>query len=247
MVVHWITSKAPGWRWRAGLNGVGALATGIVSVIQIVTKFTSGGWVVAVLIPLLILMLRGINTHYRRFAARVAFRGRSPIMAHEHVVVVPVSGVNKAAAAALVYATSLTKNVRVVHVEVDPENTPKMEAEWDRWDIGFELEILPSPFRSVIAPIVAFVDTIQAESPGTLVSVVTPEIVPKHWWEHLLHNKTALYIRTAMLFKPNVVVVAVPYLIGYDYEHEEKGPRWVVDLLTLSGEVAAAVRPDKVE
>ncbi len=245
MVVHWVTSKAPGWRWRAVLNGIGALATGIVSVIQIVTKFTSGGWVVAVLIPLLILMLRGINTHYRRFAARLAFRGRSPIMAHEHVVVVPVSGVNKAAASALVYATSLTKSVRVVHVEVDPENTPRMEAEWDRWDIGFELEILPSPFRSVIAPLVEYVERLQAETPGTLVSVVTPEIVPKHLWEHLLHNKTALYIRTAMLFKPNVVVVAVPYLMSHDYVHEEKGPRWVVDLLTLSGEVTA-VHPDDV-
>ncbi|MBI3566809.1 MAG: APC family permease [Gemmatimonadetes bacterium] len=246
MVVHWITTKAPGWRWRAALNGIGALATGIVSVIQIVTKFTSGGWVVAVLIPLLILMLRGINTHYRRFAAKVAFRGRSPIMAHEHVLVVPVSGVNKAAAAALMYATSLTKNVHVVHVEVDPDKTPELELEWDRWDIGLELEILPSPYRSVVRPIVDYVDKLQAEQPGTLVSVVTPEIVPKHWWEHLLHNKTALYIRTAMLFKANVVVVAVPYLMGHDYEHEEKGPRWVVDLTTLSGETAA-IRPEDLE
>lgn len=245
MVVHWVTSKAPGWRWRAALNGIGALATGLVSIIQIVTKFTAGGWVVAVLIPLLILMLRGINSHYRRFAAKVAFEGRSPLMAHEHIVVVPVSGVNKATAAALMYATSISRAPRVVHVEVNPADTPKMEAEWDRWDIGLELEVLPSPYRSVVRPIVEYVARIRAESPDALVSVVTPEIVPKHWWEYLLHNKTALYIRTAMLFKPNVVAVAVPYLMAHEYEHERKGPSWVVDLLTLSGEVPA-VRPGSV-
>ena len=80
-------------------------------------------------------------------------------------------------------------------------------------------------------PLVEYVAEIQRQSPGELVTVVTPEVVPRHWWEHLLHNKTALYIRTAFLFKPNVVVVAVPYLVGHDYELAEKGPRWVATRL----------------
>ena len=227
MVVHWAHKRGPGWRWRATLNGVGAVATAIVTIIQVVTKFTEGGWIVVVLIPLFIVVLQSIHIHYRRFAIDVAFRGRSPILPHEHTVVVPVSSVDKATSAALVYATTLSRNVHVVHVEVDPTQTPKVEREWDRWDIGFELEILPSPYRSIVGPLVDYVTMIQQEHPGALVTIVTPELVPRHWWEHLLHNKTALYIRTALLFRPNVVVVAVPYLVGHDYEHEEKGPRWV--------------------
>ena len=242
MVVHWFRTREPGWEWRAALNGIGAVATAIVTVIQIVTKFTSGGWIVVVLIPLFILLLQSIHTHYRRFAIAVAFRGRSPLLPHAHTVVVPVSAVNKATAAALVYATALSRDVRPVHVEIEPAHTSRLQAEWDRWDIGYELEILTSPYRSMVRPLVEFVTTLHAAVPGSLVTVVTPELVPRHWWEHLLHNKSALYIRTAFLFKPNVVVVAVPYLLGHDYAHEVKGPRWVPDSVMLSGEVKAARR-----
>ena len=227
MVVHWFKTKGPGWRWRAALNGVGAIATGVVSVIQVATKFLEGAWIIVLLIPLLIVMLQSINNHYRRFKIDVAFRGRSPILPHSHTVIVPISAINKATSAALVYATAISRNVRAIHVEVEPLNTPKLMDDWDRWDIGFELEILVSPYRSIVRPLVEYVAEIQRQSPGELVTVVTPEVVPRHWWEHLLHNKTALYIRTAFLFKPNVVVVAVPYLVGHDYELAEKGPRWV--------------------
>ncbi len=241
MVMHWRRTRAPGWRWRATFNGVGAVATGIVSVIQIVTKFTEGGWVVAVLIPALYVTLKAINTHYRRFAIDVAFRGRSPIMPHAHTVVVAMSSVNKAAAAALVYATSFARDVRPVHVEVDPENTSRILHDWDRWDIGYELEILPSPFRSIIRPLVDYVTRLQVETPGLLVTVVTPEVVPHHWWEHLLHNKTALFIRSAFLFKPNVIVVTVPYLVGHGYAGSRHHPRWAADASVFTGEMRSVV------
>jgi amino acid transporter len=237
MVMHWLRTKEQGWRWRATLNGIGAIATGVVSVIQIVTKFAAGAWIVALIIPVFILLLQSIQTHYRRFAIDIAFRGRSPILPHEHTVVVPIGAVNKATAAALVYATSLSRNVRAIHIEVDPKDTPKVEREWDRWDIGYELEILPSPYRSIVRPLVDYVMHLQEESPGALITVVTPELVPRRWWEYLLHNKTALYIRTAFVFKPNVVVVAVPYLVGHDYEHEERGPRWTAEASVITGEV----------
>ncbi|MBI3790600.1 MAG: APC family permease [Gemmatimonadetes bacterium] len=240
MVVHWLETREPGWRWRAALNGLGAVATGIVSVIQVVTKFTEGGWIVALLIPALIVLLKSINTHYRRFAIDVAFRGRSPIMPHAHTVVVAMASVNKAAASALMYATSFERDIHPVHVEVDPENTDRLLAEWDRWDIGYELEILPSPYRSIVRPLVDYVSKLQAETPGLLVTVVTPEVVPRHWWEHLLHNKTALFIRSAFLFKPNVVVVTVPYLVGHGYHAARHGPRWAADASLFTGEIATS-------
>ncbi|MDB4906621.1 MAG: conserved rane protein of unknown function, Amino acid permease-associated [Gemmatimonadetes bacterium] len=217
MVVHWRTTRDPGWHWKAWLNGIGAVATGLVSIIQLVTKFTSGGWIIAVIIPLIILLLQRIHRHYEEFAEEIRFSGQSPITPLHHTVIVPVNGITKATAAALVYATTIAQEVIAVCIEVDRRDSERMRAEWDAWDIGVPLEIVPSPYRSVLKPLVEFVENLRMVTPGELVTVVVPEIVPKNWWEHLLHNKTALYIRTAFLFKPNVVVIAVPYLVGHAY------------------------------
>jgi hypothetical protein len=214
MVLHWRRTREPGWRWRATLNGVGAVATALVSIIQVVTKFTAGGWVVVLLIPAIIWVLNAIHVHYTRFAEEIRFTGQSPITPLHHTAVVPVNGITKATAGALVYATTISADVRAVYVEVDQRDTPRIRREWDAWDIGVELVSVPSPYRSVLRPLVEYVDSLRRTQPGELVTVVVPEIVPHRWWEHLLHNKTALYIRTAFLFKPNVVVIAVPFLVG---------------------------------
>jgi hypothetical protein len=217
MVVHWRTTREPGWLWKARLNGVGAVATALVSIIQIVTKFTTGGWVVAVIIPVIILVLRAIHTHYTEFGEEIRFTGQSPITPLHHTVIVPVNSITKATAGALVYATTIGAEVIAVYIEVDARETARMREEWDAWDIGVPLAIVPSPYRSILRPLVEFVENLRMVTPGELVTIVVPEIVPRRWWEHLLHNKTALFIRTAFLFKPNVVVVAIPYLVGHSY------------------------------
>ncbi|HEX5973253.1 MAG TPA: APC family permease [Gemmatimonadaceae bacterium] len=227
MVMHWRSTREAGWQWKAALNGVGAIATALVSLIQVVTKFTSGGWIVAAIVPLIILTLRKIHAHYATFAEEIRFLGQSPITPLHHTVVVPVNGITKATAGALVYATTISDEVLALYVEVDGADTARMRAEWDAWDIGVPLEVIPSPYRSVLRPLVEYVDNLRMVMPGELVTIVVPEVVPKRWWEHLLHNKTALYIRTAFLFRPNVVVTAVPYLVGHEYrlrgrmEHDE--------------------------
>jgi amino acid transporter len=228
MVLHWLRSREPGWRWKAVLNGVGALATGIVSIIQVVTKFIEGAWIVVLIIPVIIMLLRNIHRHYSQFAAEVRFTGQSPIAPLHHSVVVPVNGITKATSGALVYATTISDEVMAVYVEVDPSATAALKSEWESWDIGIPLVVIPSPYRSVLKPLVDYVDSLRLVMPGELVTVVVPEIVPKRWWEHLLHNKTAFYIRTAFLFKPNVVVTSVPLLLGHAYrlreffEHDER-------------------------
>ena len=214
MVVHWFRCREPGWRWKAALNGLGAVATGLVSLIQVVTKFTTGAWIVVLIIPLIILMLQKIHGHYAEFAEEVKFTGQSPINPLHHTVLVPVNGINKASAGALVYATTISDDVRALYIEVEPKETPQMLANWEQWDIGVELKVLKSPYRSILRPLVRYVDRLRMNGPGELVSIVVPEIVPHKWWEHLLHNKTALYIRTAFLFRSNVVVIAVPYQLG---------------------------------
>ena len=227
MVVHWAKERSAGWRRRAILNGFGAAATGIVAIVQVTTKFTHGAWIVVLIIPSIIWLLLTIHRHYVRFAEQIKFTGQSPIMPLHHTVIVPVSGINKAVAGALVYATTISDEVEAVYVENEIQKTQQLEKDWDAWDIGVPLVVLASPYRSVLRPLVDHVENLRMLSPGELVTVVVPEVVPKSWWEHLLHNKTALYIRTAFMFKPNVVVTAVPYLLGHSYrlrewmEHDE--------------------------
>jgi len=131
-----------------------------------------------------------------------------------HTVVVPVNGITKPAAGALVYATTISEDVRAVYVEVDPDTSDELRRRWNEWDIGIELTVLGSPYRSILRPLTDYVNSLIERDQSDLVTVVVPEIVPRRWWGHLLHNKTALFIRTAFLFRPNVVVTAVPYLIG---------------------------------
>lgn len=217
MVVHWFRDKSGAWQFRAVLNGLGAIATGIVALIQVVTKFTSGGWIVVLIIPVIIALLNKIHSHYEQFAKEVRFDGQSPINPMHHTVVVPVNGITKATSGALVYATTISDEVVAVFVEVDKSKTADVEAQWEAWDIGVPLVVLPSPYRSVLKPLVEYVENLRMVSAGQLVTVVVPEIVPRRWWEHLLHNKTALYVRTAFLFRPNVVVTTVPFLLGHAY------------------------------
>jgi amino acid transporter len=217
MVVHWVRRREPGWRRRAALNGIGAVATALVSLIQIVTKFTSGGWIVALIIPVIIVVLRKIHRHYEEFAREIRFEGQSPITPLHHTVIVPVHGITKAVAGALVYATTISDEVLAAYVEVDKRETLELQRAWEEWDIGVPLAVLPSPYRSVLRPLVEYVENLRMITAGELVTVVVPEVVPHRWWEHFLHNKTALYIRTAFLFKANVVVTSVPYLLGHSH------------------------------
>lgn len=214
MVVHWLHTREPGWRWKAILNGIGAAATAVVSIVQVVTKFTTGAWIVVLIIPLIIVLLRKIHRHYETFKQETTYTGHSPLMFLHHTVVVPISGITKPVAGALVYATAISEDVRAIYVEVDPEATAALEKQWGGWDIGIDLIVLPSPYRSVLRPLVNYVRDLTRGGEADLVTVIVPEIVPHKWWEHLLHNKTALYIKTAFLFTAGVVVTAVPYRLG---------------------------------
>jgi len=214
MVVHWLKCREPGWRWKAWLNGIGAVATALVSLVQVVTKFTHGAWIVVLIIPLIILLLRAIHQHYENFSAELAYTGQAPLMFLHHTVVVPVNGISKPTAGALVYATTISEDVRAVYIAVDDASTARLQSRWEEWDIGVPLVVIASPFRSVLRPIVDYVQGLLTRGETDLVTIVVPEIVPRHWWEHLLHNKTALFIRTAFMFRPHVVVTAVPYLVG---------------------------------
>ena len=178
MVVRWLRTRARGWRWKALLNGVGAVATAVVMIVQIATKFSGGAWIVVVVIPLIILMLTKIHRHYERFAREIEYRGHAPLMFLHHTAVVPVNGITKATAGALVYATTIADDVRAAYVDVNAEGSERLRAQWESWDIGVPLVVLSSPYRSVLRPLVEYVNGLIDRREADLVTVVVPEIMP---------------------------------------------------------------------
>lgn len=212
MVRHWLRVRTAWWAPRALLNGVGATATGVVMMVIAVTKFSHGAWIVILIIPAVILLFSVTRRHYDSVARQLSFEGVEPARpAAAHSVLVLVGDVHRGTLPALAYAQALSPNARALYVEVDPEATRRLEERWVRWSRGMPLVVLRSPYRSVAGPLIEYLDKLQAQRPDHLVTVILPEFVPARWWQHLLHNQTALVIKGALLFRRGVVVTNVPY------------------------------------
>ena len=211
MVRHWMASGESGWWWRAAMNGLGAVTTGVVMLVIAATKFTHGAWLVVVLIPALIVAFLAVNRHYRAVAAQLSLEQIQEEPAFAHTVLVLVGDLHGGVVRALRYAQSLSPAAKAVYVETDPDKTRKLEEKWTKWGCGMPLVVLTSPYRSLLAPLVEYLDHIQSQGENHMVTIVLPEFIPARWWQHLLHNQTALLIKGALLFRKNVVVTDVPY------------------------------------
>ncbi len=214
MVKHHRRLQEPGWRRNAGINLVGATATGIVLVIVVVSKFTIGAWVPVVLIPLIVVVLRAVKRHYDRVATALRVPDDYRPRRHTHTVVVLVGTVHRATLAALGYARSLAPD-RLVAVTVvsDQDEAARVQAQWDRFGIETPLHIESSPYRELSRPIMAYLDELDARYDNDIITVVVPEFVLTRWWEQLLHNQSALVLKARLLFRPNTVVTSVPYVL----------------------------------
>jgi amino acid transporter len=210
MVAHWFRLRTPGWRRRAAMNLSGAIVTGIVLMVVAVTKTTEGAWVILLLIPIHVLGFRQSKRHYAEVAAQLRLDGDVPLAGLRNVVVVPVSGVHRAVVQALDYARTLSSDVRAVFVQLDPVR-PAPVQEWDRWSRGVPLVVLESPYRSLMEPLLEYLEELHRSSPDAYVTVVLPEFVPARWWHHLFHNQSALLIKGALLFEPRTIVTSVPF------------------------------------
>jgi len=215
MVRHWHDRKGRGWRKKFAINLTGAVATGVATVVLAITKFTHGAWMVIFLIPLLISMFKKIQWHYKMadWQLSLAMYDR-PKQPPPNVVVMPIGSVNRAVVIALDYVRQRAQDIRAVHVDVDPDETAKVKADWEKWGAGIPLVILPSPYRSFIQPLLDYIEKVRQENPGGWVTVVLGEVLPARWWENLLHNQRALLIKAALLFKFRVIVTDVPYHLG---------------------------------
>jgi amino acid transporter len=222
MVRHWnrllTTESDP--RARRGaqrsriINGFGACFTALVLVIVMITKFTEGAWLAVVAALLLYAMMRGIRRHYDAVARELAVEdpGAESVRPSRVHGIVLVSKIHKPTLRALGYAQAFRTDVlEAVTVAVEKDDTEELKAQWAAFDLQVPLKVLDSPYREITKPVVGYVRSVRRSSPRDAVAVFIPEYVVGHWWEHLLHNQSALWLKSRLLFTPGVMVISVPW------------------------------------
>jgi hypothetical protein len=205
----------PRWKTKMVINGFGSVCTGIVMIVFAVTKFRDGAWIVLMLIPILVAGFSAINRHYRNLGKRLSLKnyGVPPRIAR-HRVILLVGGVHQGLLQAMHYARLLSDDITAVHVSINPEETARVQREWENWGNGIRLVILESPYRLLLEPLLEYIDEIDGcRQPQEIITIVVPQFVPQHWWHNLLHTQTALLLRVVLLFRPGIVITDVPYQV----------------------------------
>ncbi len=210
MVRHHLTEREPGWPRKMVVNAIGALTTLVIATVVVVSKFTEGAWIPAVLVPIMVVSFRAIGRHYERLKASVAVEPTYKPPRRTHYVVVLVKDVNKGVVDAITYARSLAPE-RLIAVSVvgDEEEQQQIAREWDEFGFTIPLHTISSPYRELTRPLLAYLDELDEESPDDVLTVVIPEFVTKvrtQW----LHNQSALALKARLLYRPNTVVTSVP-------------------------------------
>lgn len=208
----------PGWRWKIAINGFGAVASLVVMIIFAITKFVSGAWIIVILIPALVFIFFRIHHHYHHLAERLSLESfGQPTRLRRNRVILPLGGVHRGTLHALNYARSLSADVTGIHIALNEQDELKVRRKWERWGDGVRLVILPSPYRTLLEPLLGYVRKIARQrQPGEVITVIVPEFVPEKWWQSLLHMNTAIFLRIGLLGLRNIVIIEVPYHIEGD-------------------------------
>jgi amino acid transporter len=220
MVRHWqreLTSSTSGSsrtriRRSQAINAIGATFTAIVLIIVLITKFTHGAWIVTIAMPLLFVTMQGIRRHYRRVTVELTPTAAGVSLPSRIHAIVPVSRLLLPTLQAVAFARAThPSTLTAVTVQVDEQETRALVDEWRAREIPVELKIINSPYREVTTPILDYVRDIRRDSPRDAICVFIPEYIVDHWWEHVLHNQSALRLKARLLFTPGVMVCSVPY------------------------------------
>lgn len=219
MVRHWVRVRGTGWWWKAFINALGALATFVTLVVVALGKFVEGAWITVFLIPLFVYIFLSIRSHYQEVRRELSMRGLPPSLrpAPTPRVVIPVSGVHRGIVDAINFSRSITNDITAVYVELDPGSGQRMRKTWEKWWPDIPLVILPSPYRSIVGPLIKFLDESDLNHhDGQLATLVLPEFVPAKWWHSLLHNQSAWLLKAAMLYRRRNLgytraIIDIPY------------------------------------
>ena len=216
MVRHHATERESGWRAGQVVNGVGATATAIVLITVVVSKFTTGAWIPAIVIPAIVVVFRGIHRHYAYVGSRLQIpEGWRPTADRRHTVIVLVGGIHRGTLEAVSYAKALRPDdVYAVHVAASDEDAQRVRARWDEWDLGFELTTVVDPYRGLYRPLIEFINEVDDRCGADRLTIVVPEFTTHHWWEGLLHNQSAWLLKARLARRPHTVTISVPLVLG---------------------------------
>ena len=222
MVRHWArelrkpdlaSGITPSLRRKQAINGAGAVVTGLVFVIVLLTKFAQGAWIVVVAAPILFVTMKAIARHYRAITEQLAPDASGVVLPARIHAVVPVSNLLAPTLRALAFALATApSSVRAVHIAAQ-DSPDSLAAEWEERGVPMTLVVVESPYRETVRPLRRYVRQLQRENPGDVISIIIPEYVVGHWWQNLLHNQTALRLKGRLLFEPAVTVTSVPWVL----------------------------------
>ena len=220
MVRHWFDEQSGGWRWKLGLNLVGAVLTGVVFVVSAAAKIPNGAWIVIVVVPILVGVMLWVRRQYRGQEAELHVAAAGAISAphRDQRIVVPMNGINRATIQALNLGRTFGSDLRAVYVTDDPDVGDALRERWARQLSDVPLVVIESPYRSFVRPLEAYLDVLDRawppdrEAPTTI--VIVPEYLGNHWWDRVLYNQTAHRLRSALAGREHTVVVDVPYRRG---------------------------------
>jgi amino acid transporter len=217
MVIHWRKERSSGWAWRSLVNGFGAILTGVVFIVVATEKFADGAWMVLLFIPLLIAMMLFVSHQYVASARQLEMSASAAVpQPHRYNrAIVPIPGVNRAVVQALNVARSITTDIRAVYISDDPLKSDDVRRRWAQAVPDVPLVLVESPYRALVAPLIAYLDVLdrtwpdQKEAPITF--VIIPEYVARSWWERVLYNQASKHLRATLLGRSHTVVITVPY------------------------------------
>ncbi|MFD9818910.1 APC family permease [Streptomyces violascens] len=214
LVRHWAGQRPPRWLPRALLNGVGAVLTAVAGIVLLATKFLEGAWVVVAAVPLLMLLFARIQRYYTAVGAELGLGEipPPPVRHTDSLVIVPVGEISKLTQYAFTAASALGREILAVAVHSDPDKVRALRENWDRWNPGVRLEVIESPHRSLVQPIVDYV--LAAAEGGRQIAVLIPEVEPRHRRYQILQNQRGLLLAAALRARTNVVVCIVPYRLS---------------------------------
>ena len=217
MVKHWRRVKEAGWRWRLAVNAGGGILTAVVLGIVVFEKFQAGAYLVVILVPVLVAMMLFINRQYARSAHELQVDPALVVAPphREERVVVPISGLDRAAVQAINVGRAIDDDIRAVYISTDPEGAAEVREAFERQVPGVPLVVVESPYRALSGPLLAYLDVLDAawppDKPDPITFVVIPEYVARSWWERILYNQSAKRLRKSLLGRRHTVIVNVPY------------------------------------